>query len=60
MYSEGDKWMLIGIVSFGPGLCSKVGFQGQPAVFTRVAAYVPWINSVLLSLIDQDQVLWER
>lgn len=60
MYSEGNKWTLTGIVSFGPALCGKIGFNGEPAVYTRVAGYIQWINHVLLSLNDQDQVLWQK
>lgn len=65
MYSIDNKWTLTGIVSFGPLPCGRVGFDGAPAVFTRVSSYMPWIKSVLLDvdridLIDQDKVVWNK
>lgn len=56
MYSKGNKWILTGIVSFGPFICGRPGFDGDPAVFTRVAGYLPWIKSVLMSVTDHDKV----
>lgn len=60
MYSEDNKWTLTGIVSFGPLPCGRAGFDGAPAVFTRVSSYLPWIKSVLLDLIDQDKAFWDK
>jgi len=60
MFSKDNKWTLTGIVSYGPLPCGRFGFDGGPAVFTQISGYLPWIKSVLLSLIDQDKVLWEK
>lgn len=38
--------MLIGIVSYGPGLC---GNKKDPAIYTNVAHYMKWINSIVLA-----------
>ena len=36
---EITRYKLVGIVSYGTGLCGK----GKPAVYARVAAYLDWI-----------------
>lgn len=56
MYSKDNVWTITGIVSFGPLPCGRVGFDGAPAVFTRISSYLPWIKGVL---IDQDKVSWD-
>ncbi|XP_076132848.1 chymotrypsin-like elastase family member 2A [Alosa pseudoharengus] len=38
-------WEVHGIVSFGAPSCNQVQ---RPSVFTRVSAYVSWINSILI------------
>lgn len=44
MYTEnGQKWTLVGIVSFGPAACAN----GKPTVFVKVSQYLPWINTVI-------------
>uniref|UniRef100_A0A4W3HPE5 Chymotrypsin-like elastase family member 2A n=1 Tax=Callorhinchus milii TaxID=7868 RepID=A0A4W3HPE5_CALMI len=37
------SWVVQGIVSFGPGTCN---IYQKPTVFTRVSAYLDWINEV--------------
>ncbi|KAJ8714412.1 hypothetical protein PYW07_002637 [Mythimna separata] len=39
-----NKRILVGVVSFGPGEGCQAG---SPSVFTRVTAFLPWINSHL-------------
>jgi len=34
-----DPWFLLGIVSFGTGVCGR----GKPGIYTRVESFVPWI-----------------
>lgn len=42
--SENGSWEVRGIVSFGSGLsCNTLK---KPAVYTRVSAYIDWINEV--------------
>lgn len=38
-----NKWVTIGIVSFGYG-CAKPGF---PGIYTRVTTFLPWINKYM-------------
>ena len=42
-YGSDDPWEQVGIVSYGSAVC---GF-GEPAVYTKVQAYLPWIESKL-------------
>ena len=42
-HRSGDPWEQVGIVSYGSQVC---GF-GEPAVYTKVQAYLPWIESKL-------------
>lgn len=37
-----DRWEVHGIVSFGPIGCTV---ENKPSVFTRTAAYIPWIEA---------------
>ncbi|KAK3566335.1 hypothetical protein QTP86_032339, partial [Hemibagrus guttatus] len=37
-------WMVYGIVSFGSSM--GCNYYKKPSVFTRVSAYIPWINNV--------------
>ena len=39
--STDDTAVVIGITSFGPGVCGKEGF---PGVFTHVTRYINWIK----------------
>ncbi|KAJ0171708.1 hypothetical protein K1T71_012471 [Dendrolimus kikuchii] len=43
MYNNGDKYELLGVVSFG-WLCGR---DNAPAVYTKVFAYRDWINSTI-------------
>lgn len=42
--NSAGAWEVHGIVSFGSGL--SCNFHKKPTVFTRVSAYIDWINSV--------------
>ncbi|XP_041802736.1 chymotrypsin-like elastase family member 2A isoform X1 [Chelmon rostratus] len=42
--NSAGAWEVHGIVSFGSGL--SCNFPKKPTVFTRVSAYIDWINSV--------------
>ena len=48
--NEIKRYKLVGIVSYGTGLCGK----GKPAVYARVAAYLDWI----LENLSKYQLLW--
>ncbi|XP_055032356.2 elastase-1 [Misgurnus anguillicaudatus] len=37
-----DRWEVHGVVSFGPIGCTV---ENKPSVFTRTAAYIPWIEA---------------
>ena len=39
-----EPWTQIGVVSFGGNKC---GTKNLPGVYTRVEAYLPWIESKL-------------
>lgn len=43
MRFQDNAWVIEGIVSFGV----KCGFQGWPAVHTRVSSYENWIRSTI-------------
>ncbi|XP_073961108.1 phenoloxidase-activating enzyme-like isoform X2 [Choristoneura fumiferana] len=42
MYSDGNRFEVIGIVSFGPVPC---GLENVPGVYTKVFEYITWIRS---------------
>ncbi|XP_037028802.1 CLIP domain-containing serine protease 2-like [Bradysia coprophila] len=56
MYTKDNKWTIEGVVSYGRQHCGRVGFDSEPAVFTRIAGYLPWIKNVLL---DQERPSWD-
>ncbi len=37
------QWFIIGITSYGNG-CARIYY---PGVYTKVSAYLPWINQIL-------------
>lgn len=41
--TKGEFWQLIGVVSFGPSVCARDGVDGNPAIFTKVQYFIPWI-----------------
>ena len=41
--SEGNVHVLVGLVSYGPFLCGD-----EPAVYTRVDRFIPWIKQNLV------------
>ncbi|XP_041971606.1 phenoloxidase-activating enzyme-like [Aricia agestis] len=46
MHAEEGQYSLHGIVSYGPVPCGRIGV---PSVYTKVFAYLPWIQSVISS-----------
>ncbi|XP_031626740.1 serine protease 7-like [Contarinia nasturtii] len=40
---RGIYWQLIGLVSFGPGVCAIEGVSGKAAVFTKINYFIPFI-----------------
>ncbi|KAF4532181.1 hypothetical protein B566_EDAN002243 [Ephemera danica] len=42
LLNENSRWTIVGIVSYG---YEKCGVENIPAVYTRVAPYLDWINS---------------
>lgn len=40
---RGTYWQLIGIVSFGPGVCAIEGVDGKAAIFTKINYFIPFI-----------------
>ncbi|CAN2388025.1 Belongs to the peptidase S1 family, partial [Pristimantis euphronides] len=45
--AAGGAWEVHGVVSFGSGI--KCNYEKKPTVFTRVSAYIDWINDVSIS-----------
>jgi len=41
LYRENDQrpWYLVGLVSYGTRVCGR----GEPAVYTRITSFIPWI-----------------
>ncbi|XP_023799523.1 enteropeptidase isoform X2 [Cyanistes caeruleus] len=42
-FKDGDKWFLVGVISFGDG-CA---FPQQPGVYVRVTRFVDWIKNII-------------
>lgn len=40
---KAEYWQLIGVVSFGPSVCAREGIDSNPAIFTKVQYFIPWI-----------------
>ncbi|XP_065090180.1 coagulation factor IX-like [Ochlerotatus camptorhynchus] len=47
---HGDKWVQIGLVSFG----SQCAFYGSPTYYTFLGRYLNWINETMVSIKDND------
>jgi len=45
---EGDRWMVVGITSFGPG-CPNPGVFG---IYTRVSRYADWISEITCDPVE--------
>ena len=43
-YGTDEPWEQVGVVSSGSSVCGV----GEPAVYTKVEAYLPWIESKLV------------
>ena len=48
------KWVLIGILSFGPQDCSS---RDAYSVYTRVSSYVNWINNKITITIQPNLII---
>lgn len=42
MFTPSNQWVLVGVTSYGQG-CARAEYSG---IYTRVAVYESWINSV--------------
>jgi V8-like Glu-specific endopeptidase len=47
LYEQNGQWIVAGITSFGSPTSCSVGANFMPNVYTRVSAYLDWINSII-------------
>jgi hypothetical protein len=47
LYEQNGQWVVAGVTSFGSSMGCTTFENSQPNVYTRVSAYLPWINSII-------------
>jgi secreted trypsin-like serine protease len=47
LYEHNGQWVVAGVTSFGSPTSCTAGSNFMPNVYTRVSAYLDWINSII-------------
>jgi len=47
LYEQNGQWIVGGVTSFGSATGCSTDYSFQPIVYTRVSAYLDWINSII-------------
>ncbi|CAM4948204.1 unnamed protein product [Rotaria socialis] len=56
LQEHSGQWVVEGVTSFGERECEMVN-HNMPNVYTRVSAYLPWINGITQVIIDQSDIV---
>jgi secreted trypsin-like serine protease len=48
LYQHNGQWVVAGVTSFGSTSGCTTYSSSQPNVYTRVSAFLPWINSIII------------